>query len=246
MARWLYGGTPADFVVMLGERTQVPDTDPPVNGRVALIPEDGITLLVYDAPGGQQVTDLLDASMLPISELVTSVDDGSLGTIPLFYGPDGWNVDLYVSADGSNFFRMPPSASEITERLTVVETSVAGLSLDDLVDVNTAGGGTGQVLTRQADGTYAPADAGTGTVSSVNGVAPVGGNVTLAPSNLNPPAAPASQVSAVAAIVGARLLQVGSGYPPRPAAANWVNYVGTVEPVTGVQDGDTWDQPVIS
>jgi hypothetical protein len=166
--------------------------------------------------------------------------------VPVFYGPDLYTDDLWASADATNFYRLPPSTATAYDRLLTVEGAVEGLGIDDLVDVDMTGATTGEVLTVQADGSVAPGAAGSGSVSSVNGVAPVAGDVTLAPGDLEPAAAAASGLTAVAAIVGVRLLQSGSAYPARPSAAQYAVYIGTVTPSTGVQNGDIWLQPVSS
>ncbi len=241
MARLMYGGTPADFAIALGDTVVIPGTVPEANGRVALIPEASVTFQVYDAAGGSPVTDLQLPGGPPITEVQSSAEPESLGTIPVFFGPDGYTADLWLSADTTTFYRMAPSTADLHDRVADLED----LSLDDLSDVDLTGAADGEVLTR-AGGQWVPGAAGAGTVTSVNGVAPVGGNVTLAPSSLSPPAATAVGLAAVSAIVGARLLQAGAGYPARPAAAQWVHFIGTVTPTTGVQDGDVWDQPVVS
>lgn len=242
MARLLYGGSPADFAVALGTSTTIPGSSPTADGRAALIPEDSVTLEVYTDPDEDPTTDLLNETGDPITEVATSTDDGALGTIPRFQGPEGWSGDLYLSSDATHFFRLAPSTDSLFDRVTVIEGNVAGLSLDDLVDVSLAGGTTGQVLTRQTDGSYAPAAAGSGSVSSVNGKTPTAGAVTLVPGDIG--AGTASGQTALAAVAVAVLLQSGSGYPTRPSVAHQVIYVGTATPVTGVADGDIWHQPV--
>lgn len=243
MARLWYGGTPADFAVALGASVAIPDSSPAANGRVALLPETAVAFQVYDDDGGSAVTDLLGADGLPITELTSSTDDANLGAFPRFQGPDGWVDDLYASSDGTTFYRLPPSTDTLYDRVAVVETAVDTLSLDDLGDVNVAAATAGQVLTLSG-GQWVGASAGAGTVTTINGVAAVAGNVTLGPADLSPAAGTASGQAALAAIIGTRLLQTGGGYPARPAAAQWVHYIGTATPVTGVQDGDIWDQPV--
>jgi hypothetical protein len=244
VARLLYGGTPADFAVALGASEVIPGSDPAANARPALLPEDSVTFLIYDGPGGTQITDLLDASLLPITEVSTSEDLDTLASVPVFYGPDLYTDDLWASADATNFYRLAPSTATAYERLLTVETDVATLAIGDLVDVDMTGAATGEILTVQPDGSIAPGAAGSGSVSSVNGIDPVAGDVTLEPGDLIPAAATASGLVAVADIVGARLLQSGSGYPARPSAAQYAIYIGTATPSTGVQNGDIWLQPV--
>lgn len=245
MARLLYGATPADFAVALGESAPIPGVTPEVTGKVTLIPETAVVFLVYETAGGTQVTDLELPGGIPVSQVESSPEPATLGTIPPFYGPDGWTGDLWVSADATAYYRLPPSTEDLHERVAAVETAISGLVLDDMSDVQLAGGTDNDVLTLSS-GQIVPRPAGSGTVSTINNVAPVAGNVTLTPANLSPAAATAAGLSAIQAIVGARLLQVGAGYPPRPAAAQYIHYIGTVTPTTGVQDGDTWDQPVVS
>ena len=70
-------------------------------------------------------------------------------------------------------------------------SAVASLTLDDLTDVSTAGGTTGQVLARQSDGTYAlvpPATVASGSTAVGNGLSGDGSSgaplaVKLAPSS---------------------------------------------------------------
>lgn len=243
MARLLYGGTPADFAVALGESVPVPDSSPAIDGRVALLPETSAVFDVYDEPGGTQITDLLDTDLVPITALSSSDNLANLGAIERFYAPDGWTADLYLTSDGTTFYRVTPSTDDLYDRVETLETAVSTLSVGDLDDVDVSGASNGEVL-GYTDGQWVPTTAGAGSVSSVNGVSPVAGNVTLAPSSLTPAAATASGQSALAAVIGARLLQTGGGYPARPAVAQWVHYIGTATPVTGVMDGDIWDQPV--
>ncbi|WP_146605080.1 hypothetical protein [Jiangella anatolica] len=77
-------------------------------------------------------------------------------------------------------------------------------------------------------------------VTSVQGKT---GTVTLAPSELTPPAATVTSVTSVSAIVGARLVQVGSGYPVRPSGATWVWFLGSADPGSAAQNGDLWFFP---
>lgn len=245
MARLIFGGTLADFAVALGASVEIPDSSPPADGRPALIPEVAVTLEVYEAPNGSQVTDLQTDGGLPITELTTSTDAATLGTIPRFLGPDGWDADLYVTADGENFMRVPPSTDELHERVTTVEGALTAVQTGNLRDWDNTGRVTGNVpIWDNAAGKWKPGSAGTGSVSSVAGVSPVGGNVPLTPSDIG--AGTASGQAALAAIAVAVLKQVGSGYPARPSTAQVVIYIGTATPVTGVGPNDIWLQPVVT
>lgn len=242
----MFGGTPADFAVALGTAITIPGSDPAANGRPALLPEDSAEFLVYDSVGGSQVTDLIAGDeVTPIASVTTSEDLAALAQVPVFFGPDGHEADLWLSSDAETFLRVPPSTETLFERVAVVETDLGGLTLSDLGDVDLSGGADGEVLTVQADGSIAPEPAGAGTVTSVNNITPTSGNITLGPTQLSPAGATASGLAAVSAIVGARLLQSGAGYPARPAAAQWVHYIGTATP-TDMQNGDVWDQPVVA
>lgn len=83
-------------------------------------------------------------------------------------------------------------------------------------------------------------------VQTVNDIAPVNGNVTITPEDVEPAAARADALQPVAAIVGARVLQTGPGYPPRPSAAQWAVWIGTADPGSAASDGDIWHRPKVS
>lgn len=92
------------------------------------------------------------------------------------------------------------------------------------------------------DAAFEGFEPGEGTVTAVNGVAPDGtGDVTLTPASIS--AATATDMTAVKAIVGARLLQGGSGYPVRPTAAQFAIWIGASDPGSAALDGDIWLQP---
>ncbi|HEX6969099.1 MAG TPA: hypothetical protein VF174_09855 [Micromonosporaceae bacterium] len=127
MARLLYGGTPADFAVALGSSVQIPDVIPEATGRTALIPEGAVVFNVYDSVDGNQVTDLLDESGSPISTVSTSVELGDLGRVPAFYGPDNYTADLWLTTDGTVYYRIPPSTTDLFVRLAAAEENLAQL-----------------------------------------------------------------------------------------------------------------------
>ncbi|GAA4911204.1 hypothetical protein [Streptomonospora salina] len=80
MARYWFGESPADFVVVGGEQVTV--TGEQVGYRAILYP--GARLWVYDYATGTRISDLLDSSGASVTEITAS----SYGRIPRFRGPD--------------------------------------------------------------------------------------------------------------------------------------------------------------
>ena len=122
MARYLYGGSPADFTV---------------NSRGHILPNVSVT--VWTAmTGGTQVTDLTDLTGTPIST-VTSDDSGSIR----FYGPDGFDGPLWLQGSGARLLIRPSSSSLITT-VTAKGDLLVATSDHDLENVPV--GTDGQVL----------------------------------------------------------------------------------------------------
>lgn len=92
MTRHMYGQGPADWTFSVG------------TGNAAVL-AGAINITFYNqATGGTQYTDLLDASGSPITSVTSSNGSSGLpvGTIPLFFGPDGVTT---MWADGGGGYR---------------------------------------------------------------------------------------------------------------------------------------------
>lgn len=155
MARLLYGYTPGDF----GVAEDATNSD-------ALITA-GLTLDIYDEPGGTQQTDLLDSAGDPATQATSSA-----GGVVIFQGPDGHDKDLYGTPDaGTTWYRFPPSPDSLVDRVAALEAATAN-DLDDLSDVNTSGVADGDVLTYvSATQTWVPeAPAATSTLGGLSDV----------------------------------------------------------------------------
>lgn len=108
MARSLYAGRPGDSVVSLfdiGDRKLLAlpaDQD----GNPAAVP-----LTVWDEPDGTQLTNLLAADgTTPITTVV--VPAAARGQIPEFYGPDGYNVSVYLRDPDGDYQRLDARADD--------------------------------------------------------------------------------------------------------------------------------------
>lgn len=134
MTRMQFGGGPEDVYL-------IPDSDGDLQAG------GGAGVLFYSTEtGSTAVTDLLDASLSPITTVVTSngSDGRSPGQIKPFYGPDGV-FELWASANGSPRFLM--QASNLGSYVGPVKVDFTahaaaanghGTRLQDLVNVNTA------------------------------------------------------------------------------------------------------------
>lgn len=109
MARSLFGGRVGDTVASLYNLG---------NRQVFTLPVDAngdpssVTLQVWDAVDGVQLTDLLAADgVTPI----TVVTVPSSGQVPEFYGPDGVNVAVYVKDPDDDFYRLDARADDAAQ-----------------------------------------------------------------------------------------------------------------------------------
>lgn len=173
MARSWYGGTPADFAVARGATGQAITGGGGTLGTVALLPEAAVEYDAFDEPGGTQITDLLDALGAPVTSVFSSTDVDSLGAIPAFQGPDGYDQDIWLTADaGATYYRMLVSTETLFGRVTTLEGTIGGFTLDDLVDVDTTGATDQQVIGLDiGTGIWGPQTvASSNTVESVNGL----------------------------------------------------------------------------
>lgn len=192
------------------------DTTQSVGEGNAAIFEPAHTLWVYDAKtGGTRLTDLSSdaAGTLPITEVVS----GASGGIPEFYGPLDV-TDLWISsASGAS-----PEANE--------RTLLAASDLKTDIDA----------LDAAVDGVVIEAG-----VQTINGIPPdASGDVDLAPESLSPAAATQAEIQELQdRIYVARVVQVGGGYPPRPSDADYVDWVGTLDPAPSAIEGDEWHYP---
>lgn len=104
MARSLFGGRVGDTVASLYNLG---------NRQVFTLPVDAngdpssVTLQVWDAVGGTQLTDLLAADG---TTPITVVTVPASGQVPEFYGPDGVNVAVYVKDPDDDFYRLDARA----------------------------------------------------------------------------------------------------------------------------------------
>lgn len=171
MARTWYGITPADYAF------------DPSSG----LPAEGAILPVWGAlTGGSLVTDLLDASGTPVTQLTTDSNGGYR-----FQGPDGFQGALYLEGVGGLRYLVFPEtviarlatvetglSSEVTNRGTAVSAALdaAKAYTDDAVDqhelagnphpqygrlVNPDGTPTGgRIILVGAGGVFPPVEAG--------------------------------------------------------------------------------------
>lgn len=247
MTRLWYGGTPADFAIQLGADADVVDelgVPTGTQGSAVLVPVLAQTFDLYEPDLVTPVTDLLDEVGTPITQITSETDFGARGTIPRFQGPDGYEYDLWASADAITFYRIPPSVDTLYDRVGVVETDLGDLTTAELSDVSDTLPTNGQILVfNDTLGLWEPGAAvGTGTVTSVAGVLPDGaGDVDLTPVAIG--AASAADMDTVKAGMLIVLLDSGSGYPAKPPGFTHALFIGATQPVTGVTDGDVWLQP---
>lgn len=109
MARSLFGGRVGDTVASLynlGSR-QVYTLPVDANGDPS-----SVTLQVWDAPDGEQLTDLLAADG---STAITTVVVPATGVMPEFYGPDGVNVSVYVLDPDGDYYRLDARADDAAQ-----------------------------------------------------------------------------------------------------------------------------------
>lgn len=109
MARYWFGGAPADVVVAAGDQHDFPGGEV---GQVAVL-MPGVTLWCWDYTTGDRVTDLLDANGNPVTELTAD----SRGLVPRFRGPD--SVERLLIGQ-------PPSddpEAEVPPKHTILTTS---------------------------------------------------------------------------------------------------------------------------
>jgi hypothetical protein len=173
MARMLFGGGIADWSFGADDDN-------------AAILQGGVAITFWNQSiGGTQFTDLTTTTGDPIAQITSSTgaDGNAVGQIPNFYGPDGV-FSMWASAN--NGPRALMTAVNLGEYLgptrSLIETHVSagnvnphGTTLASLTDVaNLAAGTTGQLLGKQANGTWAPV-----TVAGVSGTVQLTGDQTV-------------------------------------------------------------------
>lgn len=174
MARMLFGGGIADWAFAA-------DTNN------AAILQGNITITFWNQQsGGTRFTDLTTATGDPINQVTSSsgADGLSLGQIPQFYGPDGV-FSMWASANNGPRAEITavnlgdylgPTRSMIETHIAAGNTNPHGTTLASLADVvNIAAGTTGQILSKNSDGTWGPT-----TIPGVSGVVQLTGAQTIA------------------------------------------------------------------
>lgn len=257
----LYGAALADFVIAFGDTGFIyedEDGTPTVTtreGRQVLVPtpagtsEDPvITVQVYDAKDGTQLTDLLDDQGNAVEELTVPTAWLNLGQILQFTVKDAPDGDVWLTTNAATgpWARAVPFSAEVFQRLTEVEGALSGLELDHLVNVDAEGKQDGDSLRwNNSTGQWEPSTpAGTGTVTKVAGVSPDGDGLIsvsalLAALGLS---SAGSDLAALKANVKVVRKQTGSGYASK-SIFTYAEFQGVATPVTGVVDGDSWLQP---
>ena len=127
MARTLYGGRPGDTVVSLfalGSRKLLSlPTD--LNGDPT-----SVTLTVYDAAAGTQVTDLVAADGVTA---ITAVAATTEGQIPAFFGPDEYTDDVWLKDPEGDYTRLDAGPGAVLTAATTqadrAETARTGAEL---------------------------------------------------------------------------------------------------------------------
>jgi lysophospholipase L1-like esterase len=99
VARSEFGGVMAAWVV---SSTQVTNASSAEVRAVTLL-ADAMPLSLYDAPGGTEVTDFLDETGQPVTQITALPSDPY---IPRFSGPDGV-TSLWVQAEGGRWLPVP-------------------------------------------------------------------------------------------------------------------------------------------
>lgn len=246
MVARMYAGTPADFVIDVAAKAAIVDAagapvDPAREGWVAVLPDTAVEFDVYDIES-TQYTDLLDNTGTPASTVSSSASFTTVSQMLTFTvngAPDG---DVYLVATGGTpfvdpTFRMTPLSSEIFERLLVLE--LRGLA--DLPDVDPSDIGDDKfVKFDSTSGLHVYATpAGSGTVTTVAGIAPIDGDVPLTRDDLD--AASDTVVQEIAS--NYRYLIVGDsvGYAA-PLGTGIPDYAGPVDPGAD-RVGKVWYQP---
>lgn len=133
--RYWFGQTPTDWTFAKGTVTTDEETE--TSSAPALV-HGPITITFWDAPiGGNQLTDLLDASGSAVTVIVSAGEGGllPLGTVPRFQGPDdvpqmwadaGGGVRfLMVSTDvGGDVKELQSTVADLIETVTALTTMV--------------------------------------------------------------------------------------------------------------------------
>lgn len=144
MARYNFGLGPADWTFSIGA------------GDVAVV-TGGVVVTLWSQPsGGAQLTDLLDAADVPITEVTTG--DGTIlpkGAIPRFKGPEGVAVLWADAGAGVRYLLVTTDLGDLIPTVTSIGASLTShLSatnphssrLQDLTDVTAPTPSDGQVL----------------------------------------------------------------------------------------------------
>lgn len=241
--RW-YAATPSDFAMALGAKAFIVDEagDPTADkGWALLIPDQAggaITLNVYDAFEGTQITTLKDRDGNPITALTPQSSFDHAGEIFLFQVLDAPEGDVWISQGGvdDSWFRLSPMSDELFARIAAVETGLDALVTTDLENWSTDDPDDGDVpVWSESLGEWVPSASGTGTVQTVNGVSPTAGDVELEPTDLG-----AAAQANTPAYAWKDMLGVGTGIPNRtsvPGSATapfviWVLVVADGDPPT--------------
>lgn len=145
---------------------------------------------------------------------ISEITSSATASIPVFYGPVDVAEVWVAEENDSTGPRALLAASDLKLDINTLDAALENVSVE---------AGIQTINTLLPDGT---------------------GELALAPDGLVPPAAEASDVQELQERVAiARVVQVGAGYPPRPSYADYVDWVGTLDPGSASVDGDFWDFP---
>lgn len=122
MARTEFGGVMAAWII---NHTA---TETGIGPDLLTLPPTGVTVDVYDAPGGAQLTDLLDLDGNTISTLTLPDGDAYL---PRFFGPDGLDRVWIQAATGA---WLPVPRFDETVATAVGDVSLAGGNVQEYAD----------------------------------------------------------------------------------------------------------------
>lgn len=183
-------------------------------GNVAVF-EPSVTLWAWNAStGGSRLTDLQDEGGDSITEVVSTAANPT-GQVPPFYGPAGDTEVWIAAAEDTTGVRLLLAASDLAADISALDVIV------DAIEVEASG------------------------IQSVNTFLPDGaGNLALAPDSLVPAAAVATDVTELQdRVYTTTVVQSGGGYAPRPSYADYVHWVGELDPAASAVDGDEWHYP---
>ncbi len=150
-------------------------------------------------------------------DAATDITSSSTGQVPVFYGPVGVTEVWVAAAEDTTGSRVLLAASDLMTDILAVDAAVDAIVVD-------AG------------------------IQSINTLLPDGsGELALSPADLVPAAATDAEVAELQdRVYTTTVVQVGTGYPPRPTYADYVHWVGELDPAASAVDGDEWHYPDVS